>query len=132
MSDKMTRKEFFQKLVLLGITAAGGGALLSSCGKKEEPKTTTQRSTPPPARESQTAQKAQDPCSDVSGLTQAELTMRKDTLKYVTHSPDPNKVCDNCKFWQPGEVGAPCGACTLIKGPIAPKGYCTSWFAKEG
>jgi hypothetical protein len=53
------------------------------------------------------------------------------TLKYVAVTPEPEKRCDNCKFWTAPEGGNPCGGCQLIKGPIHPGGYCTSWFTKE-
>jgi len=57
--------------------------------------------------------------------------MRSETLKYVAHSKEEGKNCENCKFWTPPEGEAICGGCTLIKGPINPKGYCTSWFTRE-
>jgi hypothetical protein len=117
------------RIVFLGLAAGAGGSLLASCGKKEETAQTGTPSTSTP----QTAQPAASgPCADVSGLTEADLTMRNETLKYVADTPDPEKRCDNCKFWQPAEeAGAPCGTCQLIKGPIHPAGYCTSWFTQE-
>ena len=126
LKDKMTRAEFFQTLVLYGV-AALGGSLIASCGKKEEQPQTGGR----PAGGQQTSRAADDPCADSSGLTELELKMRNETLKYVSKSPEPNKLCDNCKFWQPSESGQFCGGCELIKGPIHPKGYCTSWFERE-
>jgi hypothetical protein len=57
--------------------------------------------------------------------------MRNETLKYVPVSTEEGKRCDNCKFWEPAPEGEICGGCTLIKGPINPKGYCTSWFTRE-
>ena len=126
MKDHMTRQQFLR--VLLASIATGAGVnLLASCSSKEEtPKAESETSA--------TASKpvAAAPCSDVSSLSQAELTMRNDTLKYVAMTEDPSKRCDNCKFWQPAETDAEmCGGCTLIKGPISPKGYCSSWFTQD-
>jgi len=126
MFEKMTRKEFCQTLLVMGV-ATVGGAIVAACGGDGDDSTQT-TSRPAPAKKKPVA--SNDPCSDTSGLTTAELTMRKDTLKYVATSPDPAKLCDNCKFWEPVE-GKTCGGCTLIKGPINPKGYCSSWFTAE-
>ena len=129
MKSEMSRKEFL-RLMFLGIAAGAGGSLLASCSKEEE---TAQTSTPPSGDAPKTASKpaAADPCSDVSGLSELDLKMRNETLQYVAVSPEPDKICDNCKFWVPPEAGQTCGGCTLIKGPINPKGYCTSWFTSE-
>jgi hypothetical protein len=72
---------------------------------------------------------AADQCNDVTGLTEAEVQMRQ-TLAYVDASPHADKLCSNCQLYIPAEEGAPCGGCQIIKGPIAPGGYCTSWAAK--
>jgi hypothetical protein len=124
MKTEMTRKEFLH-VVTWGLAAGAGATLLAGCGGKEEQaQTATQKPTTKPA--------VADPCADVSALSQPELTMRNETLKYVAHSTEPDKRCDNCKFWEPPSNGdETCGACTLIKGPINPKGYCTSWFTRE-
>lgn len=117
MKDKINRREFLEKISLLGIGAIGASALLNACGKKEE---TAPRS---PGQ----AAKA-DPCADLSGLTADEKQFRV-TFQYVAESPYPDKLCDNCGFWIAPTGGAPCGGCKVIKGPIHPKGYCTSWVA---
>jgi hypothetical protein len=123
MKNEMTRKEFLH-VAFWGLAAGAGATLLASCGGKEEQAQTTAQK---PAAEPVAA----DPCADVSGLTQPELTMRNETLKYVAHSKEEGKRCDNCKFWEPAVEGETCGGCTLIKGPINPEGYCTSWFTRE-
>jgi High potential iron-sulfur protein len=128
MRTEMSRKDFL-RVVFLGLVAGAGGSLLASCGKKEE---AAQGTTPPARTQSAAKPAAQSPCADVSGLTDAELTMRNVTLQYVTESPDPEKRCDNCKFWTPpAAADQVCGTCTLVKGPISPKGHCTSWFTRE-
>ena len=127
MKNEMNRKEFL-RLVFLGLAAGAGGSLLASCGSKEE---TSQTETSGGAQKTPSRPAAADPCADVTGLTDAELTMRNETLKYIPVSADPDKRCDNCKFWKPSESGEFCGSCELIKGPINPKGYCVSWFTRE-
>jgi hypothetical protein len=107
MEKKMNRKEFLQKLFVVG------AAVLAVATKDAQTQTT-------PKKEAL-------PCGDLTGLSENDLKMRVDILKYVQESPDPEKLCDNCKFWVPPT----CGTCTLIKGPIAPKGYCASWFTVE-
>lgn len=69
-------------------------------------------------------------CSDTSSLTTAELQTRTQ-LRYVDATPDAMKNCGNCQFYQAGASPEQCGACTLVKGPIHPRGYCISWAAKQ-
>jgi hypothetical protein len=122
----MTRKEFIQ-VVLFGLAAGGVASILASCSKKEE---TAKTPAPTPKPQSAPPAPAADPCGDVSGLSELDRTMRTETLKYVTVTPDPAKRCDNCKFWVPAAEGQACGTCTLVKGPIHPGGYCISWFTR--
>lgn len=110
MEKQMNRKQFLQKLFVVGVGALAVGtrdARAQDAAKEDAA--------------------AKDPCADTSGLTDMERKMRNDTLKYVSKSPDPKKECDNCKFWQPPT----CGTCQLVKGPIAPEGYCISWFTAD-
>ena len=67
-------------------------------------------------------------CSDTAGLTQDEIKMRK-TLEYVDSTADPAKNCANCQLYKAASADQ-CGACTLLKGTIHPKGFCKSWAAK--
>lgn len=69
-------------------------------------------------------------CDDVSGLTEQERRTRE-SLQYVDASPIENKVCDNCEFWVATEPNTTCGSCQLVKGPIHPSGYCTSWVPQR-
>lgn len=110
MEKQINRKEFLQQLFFVGVASLAVGTRDAGAQGNTAKAPAT---------------KPADPCSDTKGLTDMELKMRNETLKYVADSPDPKKLCDNCKFWQP-PTG--CGTCQLIKGPIAPKGYCISWF----
>jgi hypothetical protein len=68
-------------------------------------------------------------CQDVSSLSEADRTMRT-TLNYVDRSAEPGKACSGCAFYHKAPLPDRCGACTLVKGPINPAGYCTSYVPK--
>ncbi|HSN83523.1 MAG TPA: high-potential iron-sulfur protein [Polyangiales bacterium] len=73
--------------------------------------------------------KAEFRCDDVSGLSNEDAKLRE-ALEYQDRSPHGEKKnCSNCAFFRPAEADE-CGACTLIRGPIHPLGYCNSWAAK--
>jgi hypothetical protein len=107
VAKEITRKQFLQKLFVVG-------AAMLAAGTRDADAQTT------PATEAL-------PCGNLDGLSENDLKMRNEILKYVQQSSDPKKLCENCKFWVPPT----CGTCTLVKGPIAPKGYCASWFTAE-
>jgi hypothetical protein len=79
-----------------------------------------------PAASAQAPPPADDPCGDVSALTDEERTDRED-VAYVSQTPDPEKRCDNCELWKPPEGGSPCGGCEILAGPVHPQGYCDVW-----
>lgn len=103
----LSRRDLMKTSVKLVVWGAGVSSVLTACGGKKS---------------------SELDCTDTSGLSGPDLTMRN-TLKYVDRSPDPQKLCSNCMFFNPPAQQG-CGGCKLIKGPINPKGYCTSWAAK--
>ena len=105
MKNKINRKEFLKQLPILGIALFGSGLFLQSCSKSKT---------------------EEDPCSDLSKLTEDEKETRKD-FEYVSKSPYPEKLCDNCELWLAPEEGNFCGGCEIMEGPIHPKGYCNAW-----
>ncbi len=105
MEKEITRKEFLKKLPLLGMTIVGVGLFLQSCAKSKTD---------------------EDPCGDLSKLTEGEKETRNG-FEYVSKSPFPDKVCDNCELWLKPEEGKICGGCEIMEGPIHPKGYCNAW-----
>jgi hypothetical protein len=109
-NEELNRRTFLKKVTVIGSVVAGAGVFVG-CGAKE-----------------QSASSAKADCSDLSGLTDQDKSIRT-TLQYVEVSQVEGKDCENCSFFSQ-EAGSPCGACTLFKGPIAPKGYCVSWAAK--
>lgn len=108
----LSRRLFLQRL---GV-AAGAGVFLSACGPESAE---TGEAAPEMAEEGFS-------CLDTTGLTDMEVQMRQ-TLAYVDESPFPEKLCNNCQFWQPAATEGQCGGCQLLKGPIHPQGYCNSW-----
>jgi hypothetical protein len=124
--NSISRRSFLRRLSLLGAVSIGAGSVLSACGGGSENADADggdmdTGETEPMADDSFT-------CTDTSGLTEQELATRQN-LGYVDESPNPEKLCSNCQFYQPAAEGQ-CGGCTLIKGPIHPDGYCNSWVAK--
>ena len=119
----ISRRDFIQRLSLFG--AAGVGAsMLAACGGEKQADTPA---ADPPAEEPVAEGFT---CTDTEGLTEAELTMRNETFGYVDTSTEEGKTCDNCALYVAAVEGQQCGTCTIIKGPIHPAGYCTSWAAK--
>jgi len=106
----------------MGAAVVAGGSFLAGCGggdKGESGQQTASKTT-----------EAADPCTHTTGLTEADLQMRK-SLKYVAASTEEGKNCANCKFFQADQFGEKCGGCQLLKGPVHPEGNCTSWFAMD-
>jgi hypothetical protein len=125
VNESISRKEFLQRCGLLGLGVAGGASLLAGCGGGGD-------SSESGGTSQQTAQTsgAADPCADTTGLNDTDLQMRTN-LKYVTVSAEEGKNCANCKFYLADQHGDECGGCTLFKGPVHPKGNCSSWFAMD-
>jgi len=65
-------------------------------------------------------------CQDLSQLSENEKQIRA-SLAYVDETPIPARRCDTCQFWLAPTADDQCGGCTILKGPIEAKGYCSSW-----
>lgn len=117
---------------MVGAIGIGSSALLSACGggNKEKAASSSSESKEMTSEKSDMASTASDPCEDLSGLDDSQKKMRE-TLKYTGKSPYPDKRCDNCNFFTAPEAGKSCGSCSIVAGPINPKGHCTSWVAKQ-
>ena len=116
MADQFSRRSFIRKTVSVGAMGIGTAALLSACGKKE-------------GGGGDHKAAAAAGCTDVSSLTDAEKGMRTSN-KYVDVATDAAKACANCQLYVAAKAGAACGSCSVIKGPINPKGTC-NLFAKK-
>ena len=77
----------------------------------------------------QGCKKAELRCNDTSGLAPEDAELRTE-LEYRDDSPHgETKRCGNCAFFVAADKNQ-CGQCTLVKGPIHPRGYCSSWASK--
>lgn len=110
MSEMVSRRGFMRKAVGVSALGIGAGLVLTACGKGE-------------------GGGAAAGCNDVSGLAEADKAMRTSN-NYVEAAADPAKACDGCQLWVAAAAGAACGGCTVIKGPINPKGSC-NLFSKK-
>ena len=119
-ANDSTRRAFLQRLSALGLAGLGAGTVLAGCGGGAEEA---------PELDTDDAVADNFSCTDTTGLTEAEVSMRE-TLNYVDDSPYEDRICANCQLYVAPEGGANCGGCTIIKGPVHPQGYCTSWVAK--
>jgi len=118
---QISRRNFLAKMTAATGASFGLAGILSGCGGGGEADTAT-----PAAEPEAAAPAAQASCTDVSGLTDAEASMRN-TLGYVDSSTEDGKTCANCALYTAAAAGESCGGCTLLKGPINPNGYCVSW-----
>lgn len=120
MNDRtfLSRRDFLERAAMLGALSLGATTLLAACEQ--------------PAREAGTpaaAPAAAFTCTDVSGLTPAQVATRT-ANDYVDVSPKPEQLCDNCALYTEPAAGAQCGGCTVVAGPIHPKGWCKIWVPK--
>lgn len=106
-AEKMGRREAARRTLLVLGAAAIAPSALAGCGGGEEGGLT---------------------CTNTSGLSEAELSTRT-TQAYVDSSPQADKRCSNCRFYQAGQPNQ-CGGCQVIRGPIHPQGYCNLWVAQ--
>ena len=132
--DEISRKDFLKRLTMVGALGIGSSSLLAACGggkKQSSSESQMKSSTQSESAQGGTQATAEsDPCTDISGLTDAQKKMRK-SLQYTGHSPYADKRCDNCNFFTAPENGKPCGSCSVVAGPINPQGHCTSWVKKQ-
>ncbi len=117
----LTRRELIEKAAIAGV-AIGLGGLIIGCESDKKPVAAPTPTDKKPAD----AKPAANACDDVSSLSEAEKKGREG-LKYASVSPKPEQDCANCNFYK---TGSPCGTCTLVKGPIAEKGWCSAWVKK--
>jgi High potential iron-sulfur protein len=104
MSERIPRREALRRLAMFS-AAAAAPAWLAGCSKK------------------------QLTCTDVTGLTPDDVTMRNTTAAYVDQTPDAAKRCSGCVQYVPAAPDA-CGGCKVVKGPIHPDGWCKLYVPK--
>jgi len=121
--EKMNRRQFVKRAGVFGL-AGVAAVYLPGCGKDQAEELGSK-----PHNAVSAAMEAADPCNDISQLTPDERTTRS-TFKYEPRAKDATKLCVTCNFWIPDPKGGLCGTCTLVKGPVHPKGSCMSWVEK--
>jgi hypothetical protein len=121
--NKMNRRQFVQRAGFFGLAGLAAVYLPGCVGDQAEELGSK------PHNAIQAAREAADPCNDLSQLTPDERVTRT-TFKYQPLAKDPTKLCVTCNFWIPDPKGGLCGTCTLVKGPVHPKGGCISWAEK--
>lgn len=109
VTETLSRRAFFTRTAAAGGLTVAAGLLVGAagCGKSHDG----------------------PQCDNTSGLSLADKQTRT-VNKYVDVSPMKDKDCLNCALYVPAPAGAECGGCTVVKGPISPKGYCIIWAAK--
>jgi hypothetical protein len=109
-----SRRKFIHKCLAAHAFLLGGGWIISGCSSN-------------PSKEESTEEAySGDPCGDLTGLSESEITKR-DKLGYVEESPIPESVCGNCQLYIPPKTEEDCGGCMLFKGPVYADAYCTYW-----
>ena len=113
-----SRRKFINKFLTTGGLFLGGAYILSSCNSNDV------INKPESVKEG----KAKDSCNDLSGISEGELKKRE-SLGYVTKSPNDENYCGNCSLYIPPKEGEACGGCLLFKGPVFKEGHCVQWAA---
>lgn len=122
-NNQSSRREFLQRLTLLGTAGVVTPMVLSACGGNGEQGGDTTAG-------GEAASASDFSCTDTSGLSEQEIQMRNNA-EYVDDSPNADKRCDNCQLYTEPAGDAQCGGCQVIKGPIHPEGYCNLWVAQQ-
>lgn len=68
-------------------------------------------------------------CADPSQLSEGEASMRAAT-HYTETSPDPQKMCGGCAYFDSAQAKAGCAACQILRGQVTAQGNCDSWSAR--
>lgn len=114
-----SRRKFMNKCLHTGSLFFGGALILNSCNTNE----------PGGKEESKKQGTSDDPCNDLSGVSDEEIRKRQ-SLGYATKSPIPENNCGNCGLYIPAATENNCGGCLLFKGPVYKEGHCAQWVAK--
>lgn len=115
LKSLISRRRFTIKFLFSSAVVLSTGILLGCCARKNTEEEA--KSNPPTSA---------DPCSDLSGVSENDLELRK-KFAYVKESPIADNQCNNCNLYLPAKEDMPCGGCMLFKGPVHASGYCTYW-----
>jgi len=118
-TEEYSRRKFMNKCWHIGSLSFVSALLLNSCNTKE----------PGAKEESKKQGTSNDPCNDLSGVSEEEIRKRQ-SLGYAKKSPVPENYCGNCGLYIPSSTKNDCGGCLLFKGPVYKEGHCAQWVAK--
>lgn len=121
MEQLISRRSVLKKTLSMGVGIASFSALsqlILSCERKN-----------PGDQENSPHLLVDKPCPIDTNLSAQDLE-RRNTLKYVDQTPISTRTCDNCKLYTYPSKDSHCGGCKVLPGPIHPKGFCNSWYAR--
>ncbi|MDX1548252.1 MAG: high-potential iron-sulfur protein [Rhodothermales bacterium] len=127
--QSLSRRNFLQRLGVLGAAGLGASSLLAACGGDDAGEADMDADAGMDAGDDAMTTAS---CDDVANLTEAQVQQRQQAiqnLEYVAETPQEGKVCSNCQLYQADAYANPCGGCQIIPGPVAADGYCNSWVA---
>jgi hypothetical protein len=117
-----SRRKFLNRFFGMGSVLFGSSLFLTGC--------TINESSSGDESGGKTKGTLDDPCDDLSGVSEKELYTRQ-SLGYVPKTPVPENFCGNCNLYIPPSSENECGGCLLFKGPVYPEGHCVQYIAKE-
>lgn len=115
-----SRRKFINKCLNSGSLLLGSILFLNCRGTNE--------SSPGTKSEDKKPSISDDPCNDLTGISDAEIKKRQ-SLGYVKQSTVPDNSCGNCALYIPAKPEKKCGGCILFKGPVYTEGHCVQWAA---
>lgn len=118
LPSRYSRRTFFKQAVAISATGLVGPGLLTACGNENA------------AERSESETTVSEKCQESADLPASNIAARQ-AINYVDESPHLDKECANCRFFKQSSAGATCGECEVVKGPIAPGGFCNAWVVQS-
>lgn len=118
LPSRYSRRTFFKQAVAIGAAGLVGPGLLAACGNENA------------GERSESETTAAGKCQESADLPASDIAARQ-AVNYVDESPHVDKECVNCRFFKQSSAGATCGGCEVVKGPIAPGGFCNAWVVQS-
>jgi len=124
LPSRYSRRTFLKQLVAISATGLVGATLLTACGKAEGGERS--ETDTGPTDQTSPGTTVLEKCQESADLPILDITARQ-AVNYVDESPQPDKDCANCRFFKQPATGTVCGGCDIVRGAIAPEGYCNAW-----
>lgn len=132
VDTSVNRRDFFKRAAVLGVAVAGAGALLAGC---KHPDASARHPGTPALGDGATppggggAGAGEFSCMSTEGMDPTHIAVRE-SLKYIDETPKADQDCANCLYFKPDANGG-CGGCTVIPGPVHPRGWSITWVAQR-